>query len=311
MIPFLRQFWLPLAIVLVALPMIVLLSDQANAKRVAVAESYEDSDLELNGRKLKGFALGAEGLLADWYWIRALQYIGSKILKNENADLDIEDLRPLKPRLLYPLLDNATDLDPKFMSAYSYGAIVLPAIDQSSAIKFTEKGIASNPDAWRLYHYLGYIYWRQKDYENAARAYEQGAAIAGSPPFMRQMVASMRSQGGSRETARAIYSQILAEATDQQTRSAAEFRLMELDSLDERDAIRAALHAQKEKTGKCPSRLSEILPLLRSVQLPSGKDFRINPSSELVDPSDAPYLLDTEACDVLIDRKRSKLGILN
>ena len=98
--------------------MIVLLSDQANAKRVAVAESYEDSDLELNGRKLKGFALGAEGLLADWYWIRALQYIGSKILKNENADLDIEDLRPLKPRLLYPLLDNATDLDPKFMTRH-------------------------------------------------------------------------------------------------------------------------------------------------------------------------------------------------
>ena len=311
MISFLRQFWLPLAIVAVALPMIVLISDQANRSRVGLAESYEDSDLELNGKKLKGFALGAEGLLADWYWIRSLQYLGNKVLKNEDKDLNLEDLRPLNPRLLYPLLDNATDLDPKFISAYSFGAIVLPAIDRQTAIDLTEKGIAKNPDEWRLYHYLGYIHWRQKEYESAARAYEQGSAIAGAPPFMRQMTALMKSKGGSRETARAIYSQIFTEATDQQSRSAAEFRLMELDSLDERDAIRAALHAQKERTGKCPSRFSEILPALRTVRLPSGKDFRIDGSGDLVDPGDTPYLLDAEKCDVLIDRRRSKLGILN
>src|SRR4030095_759696 len=238
-------------------------------------------------------ALGAEGLLADWYWIRSLQYLGTKIVKKDLTDVDIEDLSSLNPRLLYPLLDNATDLDPKFMTAYSFGAIVLPAIDPGSAIKFTEKGIAGNPDAWRLYQYLGYIYWRRQDYESAARAYKQGAAIAGSPPFMRQIEDAMKTKGGSRATARGIYSQMFSEGPDQQTKSAAEFRLMELDSLDERDAIRAALNSQKEKTGKCPSRISEILPILRSIRLPSGKDFRIDASGNLVDPSDAPYLLDT------------------
>ena len=169
MMSFLRQFWLPLAVAVVALPMLVLMSDQANASRVALAESYEDSDLELDGRKLRGFALGSEGLLADWYWIRSLQYLGGKIAKKQLANVDIEDLRPLNPRLLYPLLDNATDLDPSFIAAYSYGAIVLPAIDRQAAIKFTQKGIANNPEAWRLYHYLGYIYWREKDYESASR----------------------------------------------------------------------------------------------------------------------------------------------
>jgi len=309
MISFLRQFWLPLAIMTVALPMIVLISDQATADRITLSESYDDADLELNGEKLKGFALGTEGLLADWYWIRSLQYLGNKIVNSEDADLDLENLQSLKPRLLYPLLDNATDLDPKFVTAHSFGAIVLPAIDRQSAIKLTEKGIANNPDAWQLYHYLGYIHWKQKDYESAARAYEQGAAIAGSPPFMRQMVAAMKSKGGSRETARAIYSQILSDASEQQTRSAAEFRLMELDSLDERDSIRAALHAHKEKTSKCPSRFGDIFPVLRSVQLPSGKDFRIDAAGQLVDPSDAAYLLDPENCDVLIDRKRSKIPL--
>src|SRR5688572_20710242 len=139
MITFLRQFWLPLVIVVIALPVIVLISDRANYNRTVLAESYEDSDLELNGRKLKGFALGAEGLLADWYWIRALQYLGNKIVKTEDKDLNLEDLRPLNPRLLFPLLDNTTDLDPKFISAYSFGAIVLPAIDRQTAIKLTEK----------------------------------------------------------------------------------------------------------------------------------------------------------------------------
>jgi tetratricopeptide (TPR) repeat protein len=218
---------------------VFLLSSYLETNRISVPESYADEDLSLQGKKLKGYALGAEGLVADWYWMRALQYVGDKVVKKGIESLNIDDMTELNPRLLYPMLDNATDLDPKLMAAFSYGATILPAIDPQQAIKLTEKGIAANPNEWRLLQYLGYIYWKLKDYEKAGEVYDRGAAIPGAPPFFRMMAARIRTESGSRDLAREIYKQSIAEAPDEQTKTVSEIRLMELDSMDERDAIDA------------------------------------------------------------------------
>ena len=58
---------------------------------------YSDSDLVLQGKDLKGYFLGAEGLVADWYWIISLQYLGGKIVNSTETNLDIGDLRGLNP----------------------------------------------------------------------------------------------------------------------------------------------------------------------------------------------------------------------
>ncbi len=169
---------LPAIIIVVGFAAITFITGPLEQSRPHLSEGYGDTDLTLNGSRLKGFAFGMEGLLADWYWIRSLQYIGDKLLSR--TDINIEDLRDLNPRLLYPFLDNATDLDPHFIAAYSYGAIVLPAIDPEKAIALANKGIARNPDQWRLYQHLGYVYWKLGRYEEAAQTYEKGSQIAGS-----------------------------------------------------------------------------------------------------------------------------------
>src|SRR4051812_21997307 len=97
--------------------LIFVLSDFIQSHRPNISESYTDEDLALQGAKLKGYSLGFEGLIADWYWIQSLQYVGGKFLKAEGA-VSLDNLKPLNPRLLYPLLDNATDLDPHFLAAY-------------------------------------------------------------------------------------------------------------------------------------------------------------------------------------------------
>ncbi len=292
--------------IVVGFALVFTLSSYLEKNRVSLPEAYEDADLELQGKRLKGYALGAEGLLADWYWMRSLQYIGGKISKSEAEVINVDDLTSLNPRLLYPLLDNASDLDPKFMAVYSYGASVLPAIDPSQAIRLTEKGIANNPDAWRLYQYLGYIHWRLKNYEQAAEIYDKGSRVPGAASFMRQMAAVMKTRGGDRETARRMYSQMLAEAEDQQTKNNAGLRLLELDSLDERDALNAALEEFKKSNGRCASRFDEIFHILRGVKLPGNKDFQIDTSGRIVDPTGAPYDLDQTACKARLNPK-SKL----
>ena len=159
-----------------------------------------------------------------------------------------------------------------------------------------EKGIANNPEQWRLYQYLGYIYWRLKEFEKASEVYDEGSRIAGAPSFMRLMAASMKTQGGSRETARAIYSQMLAEADDEQTKQTAEMHLLRLDALDEIDAVNSALEAIKEKRGRCPQTFEEIVPMLRRVKLAQEKSFHIDNAGNLTDSSGVPYVLDEQTC---------------
>lgn len=284
-----------------AFVVVFFLSNFVQANRVHLPVEYEDADLSLQGKRLKGWSLGSDGLLADWYWINSLQYIGGKIVRSTDETINLEDLTSLNPRLLYPMLDNATDLDPKFMAAYSYGAIVLPAVDPNQAIALTEKGIADNPQSWRLYQYLGYIYWRQKDFQKAAETYAKGAAIPGAAPFMKEMSAAMLTQGGSRETARAVYSSIAANAEDQQSRESSQLRLKQLDALDDLDAINETMATVKDRTGKCPAKTADVAPLLRSVKLPHNRDFLVDRSGELADPTGIPYVIDAGQCKAMIN----------
>src|SRR6478672_1769692 len=168
----LKDIVLPATIIVGGFAALIVLSSRIDATRPQMPEGYEDTDLNFSGSRLRGFAFGAEGLIADWYWTRALQYIGEKMLKHPDTPIDLEDLSELEPRLLYPLLQNATGLDPHFIAAYSYGAMVLPAIDKQKAIDLTKQGIVNNPDSWRLYQHLAYIYWKLGRYEEASETYQ-------------------------------------------------------------------------------------------------------------------------------------------
>jgi hypothetical protein len=274
--------------------------------RDAVPSEWTDEDLSVNGGRLRGFAFGAEGLLADWYWMRSLQYIGNK-LNSAETEVNIDDLRPLDPRLLYPYLDTATDLDPGFIPAYTYGAVVLPAIDPELAIKLTKKGIANNPRAWRLHQYLGYIFWRLERYEEASDVYAEGAKVPGAPPFMQLMVGAMKTEGGSADTARQIYLQMANDDSDSQTQYYARYRLMQLDSLEERDVIRAALKNFQEKYHRCPWSWNELHPFLVTQKLPRGRSLRIDAQGRVVDPSDTPYLIREAECDVSLNYLETKV----
>lgn len=298
-----KQLLVTAIVVVAAFGAVFSLSAFVEGARPKLPPEYADSDLSLEGKRLKGYALGAEGMLADWYWILSLQYLGGKFVERGNEDIDIGDLRSMNPRLLYPYLDNATDLDPKFYAAYSYGAIVLPAIDTQKAIDLAEKGIRNNPDKWRLHQYLGYIYWRQKNYEKAALTYEAGSRIDGAPPFMREMAASMRARGGSRDVARAMYRQLLTESEDEQSKRNAQLRLHQLAADEEIEAVNGVLTSTKSATGRCPAKLSEIFPQLTKIPLSDDADFRIDRSNTLVDPTSIPYQLDQATCKAMLSRE--------
>ena len=285
-----------LLLILGGLGIVVALSRWLDAHRPPIDTKISEEQLYLNGATMKRVSLGFNGLAADWYWMRSLQYVGGKVM-NVPSSVPIDSLGQLDLNLLAPLLDAATTLDPQFMEPYEYAAVVLPNIDLQQAIRITQKGIAANPNAWRLYQHLGFIHWQQKDYPAAGEAYAQGARLPGAPPWMEAMKARMAAEGGSRKLAKEIYGRLYEQAEDGQVKEMARLRLLNLASLDDREVLLRLLSNFQAKNGRCPTSWKETEALLRPLNM------NLDSNGAPVDPGGTPYLLMSGKCDLNLDRE--------
>jgi tetratricopeptide (TPR) repeat protein len=247
-----------------------------------------------SGKTIKRMSLGLDGLVADVYWIRTVQYFGRKVLAEG-------DPRSVKMALLANLLNIIVDLEPHHITAYRFGAVFLPDQDPKAAVDLLEKGIKENPDEWRLYQDLGFIYWHVRDYATASDVYERGSQIPGAPWWMRDLSGFLKVKGGSRETAREIYNRYLT-SDDPNIRAQAIVRLNQIESLDELDAINQLLTRYKSETGRCPPNLRVLARWLAAMGVPL--DNNLDP----VDPDGYPYTFDSANCQAGKPRE-SSVGI--
>lgn len=228
-----------------------------------------------SGRALQRMVLEFDALAADVYWIRALQHFGGDRLAPD---------RQRRYELLYPLLDITTTLDPYFTIAYRFGAIFLSEPSPGGpgrpdqAIALLRKGLAAQPGRWQYYHDIAFVhYWHLKDFPAAAAWFQRAAGQPGAPNWLPSVAASMLIEGGDRASARFLWEQI--RGSDQPwLRQSAERRLLQLDALDQIDAIETRI---------------------RQVSLPGGEAYtwgtlvrrRILPGMPL-DPTGTPFELD-------------------
>lgn len=280
-----------LSIIFIGLAAVVGLSRWIDSHRPPTDVAMEEEQLYLNGRTVRRLSLGFNGLAADWYWMRSLQYVGGKFL-NARQQIRLDDLSPLNLKLLAPLLDTATTLDPQFLEPYEYAAVVLPGVNVEDAIRIIDKGIAANPSAWRLYQHLGYVYWQQHDYQKSAQIYAAGGKIPGAPRWMAEMGARMLAEGGSLNAARQMYQHLYDESKDDQVKQMLQRRLLQVDSFEQRDFIRRVLREYSTQTGRCPASWRDISASLQS-------HFKLEVSSGApLDPGGTPYVLVNGGCNV-------------
>lgn len=284
------------AVVVAGLACAFALTRWLDARRPAQDEfaSYEEN--YVSPETARRMSLGFNGIAADWYWIRSLQYVGRKSIA-AGSGFTLDDLGTLGIKNLGAMLEHATTLDPQFLAAYEFGAVVLPSVDEGAAVRLLEKGVRENPGEWRLFHNLGFIHWQAGRYKEARDAYAAGASVAGAPAWMHAMAAQMEANGGSRAVAREMYTRLYEGTSDAQIKMLAASRLTQLLSLDERDAIRRALSDLRARTSRCPASWREVAPLLRPLKL------KLDSSGAPLDPLGTPYVLDTAACDVLLDER--------
>lgn len=211
---------------------------------------------------VKRLSLGYSGLLADIYWTRVVQYFGTKHKAKAKQYLILE-----------PLLDTTTTLDPKLLPAYEFGSVFLAqkppegAGNPAAAARLVEKGIRENPQAWRLYYDLGYIYWLElKDPAKASDAFERGSKVVGSHPWMKVMAAALAAHAGETETAVYMWTNILNSTEDQDLRANAINRLRCLRVDSEVKLLQERVDLFTKQTGRLPSGWQELIAagLLRS-----------------------------------------------
>ncbi len=280
------------AVILVGIASIVLLARWMDAHPQVPVIASAQEELYLQGPTARRLSLAFNGLAADWYWMRSLQYVGRKALdfqKTHPGQLSLNDLGSLDLRILARLLRITTTLDPQFMAPYEYGAMILPTFNDNEAIELLRYGIEQNPDRWRLYQHLGYVYWQRQDYQKAAELYTQGGKLSGAPRWMAEMGARMLAEGGSIQAARQMYQHLYDESKDDQVRLLLLRRLLQVDSFEQREIIRRVLAEYFRLVGRYPASWRDISPALR------GLRFRIDANTGApLDPAGTPYLFSND-----------------
>jgi tetratricopeptide (TPR) repeat protein len=244
------------------------------------------------GRAVKHLALSYDALLADVYWIRALQHFGSTRLK--------KDLGEKKYVLLEPLLTIATTLDPQFNVAYRFGAIFLSEAPPGGpgrpdqAIALLQRGLEARPDNWRYMQDIGFVYyWWLRDYPKAAEWFNRGADLPGAPWWMRSLAANTLAQGGDRRASRALW-QALAQTPDNEwLQRDARRRLQQLDALDAVADLQARVQRYRDRGGRPPFTWDALVRAgaLRETPLdPTGTPYELGPFSGEVGVADESSL---------------------
>jgi tetratricopeptide (TPR) repeat protein len=226
---------------------------------------------------LKRMALGYDHLLADFYWMRVIQYYGRR---------DEADKRPVRYKNLAVLLDITTTLDPDLMDAYKAGTTFLSepepagAGQPEEALKLLDKGIRGHPQEWNLWYEKGFVYYLYlKDYHQAGESWQAGSRLANAPYFLGPLSAAAFTRGGAIEVALALWKTQYQESGRADVRENARNHILSIEVAQDLWSLEFLLNKCKAATGKFPPSLQELV---------RGKKHNYS----LEDPLGTPYSYD-------------------
>ena len=287
------------------LPLIVLISLLGGSGIVRVQQSLDASLAPLqaevdelylpSGEWVKRLSLGYDGLAACVYWTRVVQHYGRQRLEAKAGG------RP-NYALLYSLLDITTTLDPEMILAYRFGAVFLTEPPPGGpgrpdlAVALLEKGIAANPDQWRLWYDLGFVYYRAGNYQKSSEVFRKGAERPGAAPWMRVMAAKVLEEGGDREKSRALWYEVYQSTDDKAIQANALNHLAGLRVDEEIELLEKLIKAHALKTGKPAQTWQELIEagVLRGVPVdPAGFPYQLAPDGRVLLSRQSPITTST------------------
>ncbi len=280
--------WLLLLVVPLGFEGIWLLQHRIDTQRASISEE-RDEVLLRSPRLVKAMGLEYAPLLADIYWTRVVQYYGNKHLRGQ-ANLE----------LLWPLLDITTTLDPNLVIAYRFGAMFLspPAPGGAGrpdlAVQLIQRGIQANPDYWRLYEDLGFVYYFDlKDYQKASAAFLEGSKNPKALVWMKIMAAKVAAEGESFETSMFLWKDIYDSTADPMVKKNALTHMQLLKVKEDCKRLDALADEFEKRFGRRPARISDLAQagLIRGIPRdPSGYAYVVGKDGKAELNLDSPLL---------------------
>ena len=240
-------------------------------------------------------------------WFRGIQYYGPTA-------------RPTR-RTLWPSTSSqrSPDLDPQFISAYRFGAIVLSEDvgATGAAIDLLRKGIRSNPDRWEIPFDLGFLYFVERnDWAKAAQYFRLASRIEDSPEVTKRFTAYACKRAGKTEVARALWEQLYASTGNTVIRDAADLAIKNIDLDMALEKLSGMVVRFRKVTGCAPGRLSDLVGAGLASGIPEdpfGGSYFIDPTTNRVLSTTrvvAEAARTTAALEKAIERHRGRAGSL-
>ena len=274
--------WLILGICLVCAVLVKPVQDRFES-RLGEPEPEPDLLYFSSPAAVKTMALGYDSLLADFYWMRTIQYYG----RREEADK-----RPVRYKNLSTLLDITTTLDPNLEDAYRVGAIFLADPDPigagqpNEALRLLDKGVRTHPQDWRLRYDKGFIYYSfLQDYRTAGETWLAASRLSSAPVWMAGLAAMSMSKGGAVEIALALWQRQYQESNRKDIRENARNHLVSFQVAKDLWTLELLLEKFQAATGSYPKNLQELLRGQKrrcATADPSGIPYAYNPQTGVV-----------------------------
>jgi hypothetical protein len=223
--------------------------------QLAVIHQEQDDLVLRSGPLLKALSLEYAPLAADLYWTRVVQYYGNKHVTGQT---NLE--------LLWPLLDVTTTLDPNLIAAYHFGGMFLSdspprgAGQPKQGIELLQRGIRENPEYWRFFEDLGFIYYFDlRDYPKAAEAFLEGSKKPGAMIWMKTFAARVSEKGESLETSKMLWNEVYSSTNDPTIKKNAELHLQLLRARADCDELNKIAAEYKKRTGRPPDNVGDLV----------------------------------------------------
>lgn len=225
-----------------------------------------------SGRFLGEVSAGQRELVADLLWLRAVQYYG--------AHRQTDRTYTWAKHLFHVI----TTLNPRFVEAYRFGALVLAtdAMDPEAGFDLLKRGFHANPTRWELPFELGFLYFLHHEDLLAGTYLRRAARLPGATEKAERFAAFAFGRGGREENARAMWTEMRDAATNPASRGIAEYALRNLDLAAAIDTLRAAVAAHRARHGAPPRSAGELVArgfLRRLPADPFGRGFLIDPAT--------------------------------
>ena len=235
-----------------------------------------------SGKYLKFAAFGNSSLLADLVYIWAIQYY---------SDYSIAD----RFKYLDHIFSIINELDHRYLDPYETGAVIAAyeAGDLALALKILDKGLEKNPEQWIFPYMAGhYAQMMKKDHKLAQEYYMKAMEIEGAPTITRRLYANAAFKAMDFQTSLQTWLEIFRTAEDERIKKIASNHIYQVKAALDIQRIKGAIEKFKERYGRNPLDLSQLVRAGFLDSLPKdldGKEYLYDSRTGEVKPPTIPW----------------------